>query len=45
MTCLFAPSDTGTLTEFEDKKLIAAGKGSLDLPESEEDKKKQDENK
>ena len=35
-------SDEG-LTEFEDKKLVAAAKGSLDLPESDEDKKQREE--
>ncbi len=31
-----------SIPEFEDKKLVAAAKGSLDLPASDEDKKKQE---
>jgi molecular chaperone HtpG len=34
---------TQTLTEYAEKKLIAADKGALDLPESEDDKKKLEE--
>ncbi len=32
-----------SLTEFEEKKLISAAKGALDLPESEEEKKEKEE--